>query len=60
MKGGMGKKQRDALASQIKAVPEDQHVDHRDWALHCEGLTTQGLDTLFPGMPISGEALYSQ
>jgi superfamily II DNA or RNA helicase len=54
MKGGMGKKQRDALASQIKAVPEDhQRVIIATGRYIGEGFDDARLDTLFLAMPIS-------
>jgi len=54
MKGGMGKKQRDALASEISAVPEDQQrVIIATGRYIGEGFDDARLDTLFLAMPIS-------
>ena len=50
----MGKKQRDALASRIKAVPEDeQRVIIATGRYIGEGFDDARLDTLFLAMPIS-------
>jgi Protein NO VEIN, C-terminal len=54
MKGGMGKKQREALASEISAVPEDQQrVIIATGRYIGEGFDDARLDTLFLAMPIS-------
>ncbi len=54
MKGGMGKKQRDALASEISSVPEDQQrVIIATGRYIGEGFDDARLDTLFLAMPIS-------
>jgi len=61
MKGGMGKKQRDALASQIKAVPEDhQRVIIATGRYIGEGFDDARLDTLFLAMPISWRGTLQQ
>ncbi|HSE37697.1 MAG TPA: DEAD/DEAH box helicase family protein, partial [Blastocatellia bacterium] len=61
MKGGMGKKQRDALASQIKAVPEDQQrVLIATGRYIGEGFDDARLDTLFLAMPISWRGTLQQ
>ena len=61
MKGGMGKKQRDALASQIKAVPEDQQrVIIATGRYIGEGFDDARLDTLFLAMPISWRGTLQQ
>jgi superfamily II DNA or RNA helicase len=61
MKGGMGKKQRDALASQIKAVPEDQpRVIIATGRYIGEGFDNARLDTLFLAMPISWRGTLQQ
>jgi superfamily II DNA or RNA helicase len=61
MKGGMGKKQRDALALQIKAVPEDhQRVIIATGRYIGEGFDDARLDTLFLAMPISWRGTLQQ
>jgi superfamily II DNA or RNA helicase len=61
MKGGMGKKQRDALASEIKAVPEDQQrVIIATGRYIGEGFDDARLDTLFMAMPISWRGTLQQ
>jgi superfamily II DNA or RNA helicase len=61
MKGGMGKKQRDTLASQIKAVPEDhQRVIIATGRYIGEGFDDARLDTLFLAMPISWRGTLQQ
>ena len=61
MKGGMGKKQRDALASQIKAVPGDQQrVIIATGRYIGEGFDDARLDTLFLAMPISWRGTLQQ
>ena len=61
MKGGMGKKQRDALASQINAVPEDhQRVIIATGRYIGEGFDDARLDTLFLAMPISWRGTLQQ
>jgi superfamily II DNA or RNA helicase len=61
MKGGRGKKQRDALASQIKAVPEDQQrVIIATGRYIGEGFDDARLDTLFLAMPISWRGTLQQ
>jgi superfamily II DNA or RNA helicase len=61
MKGGMGKKQREALASQIKAVPEDhQRVIIATGRYIGEGFDDARLDTLFLAMPISWRGTLQQ
>jgi superfamily II DNA or RNA helicase len=61
MKGGMGKKQRDALASEIKAVPEDhQRVIIATGRYIGEGFDDARLDTLFLAMPISWRGTLQQ
>ena len=54
MKGGMGKKQRDALASEISAVADGQpRVILATGRYIGEGFDDARLDTLFLAMPIS-------
>src|SRR5258707_4783099 len=61
MKGGMGKKQRDALASEISAVPEDQQrVIIATGRYIGEGFDDAKLDTLFLAMPISWRGTLQQ
>src|SRR5947207_7163339 len=61
MKGGMSKKQRDDLASQIKAVPEDQQrVIIATGRYIGEGFDDARLDTLFLAMPISWRGTLQQ
>ncbi len=61
MKGGMGKKQRDALASEISAVPEDQQrVIIATGRYIGEGFDDARLDTLFLAMPISWRGTLQQ
>ena len=61
MKGGMGKKQRDALAAEISAVPEDQQrVIIATGRYIGEGFDDARLDTLFLAMPISWRGTLQQ
>jgi len=61
MKGGMGKKQREALASEISAVPEDQQrVIIATGRYIGEGFDDARLDTLFLAMPISWRGTLQQ
>jgi len=61
MKGGMSKKQRDALASQINAVPLDQQrVIIATGRYIGEGFDDALLDTLFLAMPISWRGTLQQ
>ncbi len=61
MKGGMGKKQRDALALAISAVPEDQQrVIIATGRYIGEGFDDARLDTLFLAMPISWRGTLQQ
>jgi superfamily II DNA or RNA helicase len=61
MKGGMGKKQRAALASQIKEVPDDQQrVIVATGRYIGEGFDDARLDTLFLAMPISWRGTLQQ
>ncbi|HLG17852.1 MAG TPA: DEAD/DEAH box helicase family protein [Blastocatellia bacterium] len=61
MKGGMGKKQRDALVSQIKAVADDQQrVIVATGRYIGEGFDDARLDTLFLAMPISWRGTLQQ
>ena len=61
MKGGMGKKQRDALASEISSVPEDQQrVIIATGRYIGEGFDDARLDTLFLAMPISWRGTLQQ
>ena len=61
MKGGLSKKQRDALASQINAVPEDQQrVIIATGRYIGEGFDDARLDTLFLAMPISWRGTLQQ
>ncbi len=61
MKGGMGKKQRDALASEISAVPEEQQrVIIATGRYIGEGFDDARLDTLFLAMPISWRGTLQQ
>jgi superfamily II DNA or RNA helicase len=61
MKGGMGKKQRDALASEISAVPDDQpRVIIATGRYIGEGFDDARLDTLFLAMPISWRGTLQQ
>jgi hypothetical protein len=61
MKGGMGKKQRDALALEISAVPEDQQrVIIATGRYIGEGFDDARLDTLFLAMPISWRGTLQQ
>lgn len=54
MKGGMGKKQREALALEISAVPKDQQrVIIATGRYTGEGFDDAPFDTLFLAMPIS-------
>src|SRR5436853_7794500 len=54
MRGGMSKKQRDALASQMRALPDDQpRVIVATGRYIGEGFDDARLDTLFLAMPIS-------
>jgi len=61
MKGGMGKKQRDAIASEIAAVPEGQpRVILATGRYIGEGFDDARLDTLFLAMPISWRGTLQQ
>ncbi len=61
MKGGMGKKQRDAVASEISAVSEDQRrVIVATGRYIGEGFDDALLDTLFLAMPISWRGTLQQ
>jgi superfamily II DNA or RNA helicase len=61
MKGGMGKKQRDAVASEISAVPEGQRrVIIATGRYIGEGFDDARLDTLFLAMPISWRGTLQQ
>src|SRR5712691_3765730 len=61
MKGGMSKKQREALAIQISAVPEDQQrVIIATGRYIGEGFDDARLDTLFLAMPISWRGTLQQ
>ncbi len=61
MKGGMGKKQREALAIEISAVPEDQQrVILATGRYIGEGFDDARLDTLFLAMPISWRGTLQQ
>jgi superfamily II DNA or RNA helicase len=61
MKGGMGKKQREALASEISAVPADQpRVIIATGRYVGEGFDDGRLDTLFLAMPISWRGTLQQ
>jgi len=61
MKGGMGKKQRDSLLSQIKAVPESEpRIIIATGRYIGEGFDDARLDTLFLAMPISWHGTLKQ
>lgn len=61
MKGGMGKKQRDALASAIGALAEDQQrLIIATGRYIGEGFDNALLDTLFLAMPISWRGTLQQ
>lgn len=61
MKGGMGKKQRDALVSEISAVPDGQpRVILATGRYIGEGFDDARLDTLFLAMPISWRGTLQQ
>jgi superfamily II DNA or RNA helicase len=61
MKGGVGKKQRDALALEISKVPEDQpRVIIATGRYIGEGFDDARLDTLFLAMPISWRGTLQQ
>src|SRR5215470_3160460 len=61
MKGGMGKKQRDALASEMRAVADDQpRVILATGRYIGEGFDDARLDTLFLAMPISWRGTLQQ
>jgi len=61
MKGGMGKKQRDAVLAEINAVPEDQQrVILATGRYIGEGFDDARLDTLFLAMPISWRGTLQQ
>jgi superfamily II DNA or RNA helicase len=61
MKGGMGKKQRDAIAGEIRAVPENrQRVIIATGRYIGEGFDDARLDTLFLAMPISWRGTLQQ
>lgn len=61
LKGGMGKRQREALAAEIKAVPdEEQRVIIATGRYIGEGFDDARLDTLFLAMPISWRGTLQQ
>ena len=61
MRGGMSKKQRDALASQMRALPDDQpRVILATGRYIGEGFDDARLDTLFLAMPISWRGTLQQ
>src|SRR5213078_3576969 len=61
MKGGMGKKQRESITSEINAVPEDQRrVIIATGRYIGEGFDDARLDTLFLAMPISWRGTLQQ
>jgi superfamily II DNA or RNA helicase len=61
MKGGMGKKQRESIASDISLVPEDQRrVIVATGRYIGEGFDDALLDTLFLAMPISWRGTLQQ
>jgi superfamily II DNA or RNA helicase len=61
MKGGMGKKQREALASEISSIPPDQpRVIIATGRYVGEGFDDARLDTLFLAMPISWRGTLQQ
>jgi superfamily II DNA or RNA helicase len=61
MKGGMGKKQRESITSEINAVPEDQRrVIIATGRYIGEGFDDALLDTLFLAMPISWRGTLQQ
>jgi hypothetical protein len=61
MKGGMGRKQREALASEISAIPPDQPgVIIATGRYVREGFDDARLDTLFLAMPISWRGTLQQ
>ncbi|HEV8369339.1 MAG TPA: DEAD/DEAH box helicase family protein [Pyrinomonadaceae bacterium] len=61
MKGGMGKKQREAIASEVSAVPENQQrVIIATGRYIGEGFDDARLDTLFLAMPISWRGTLQQ
>jgi superfamily II DNA or RNA helicase len=61
MKGGMGKKQREALASEISAIPPEQpRVIIATGRYVGEGFDDPRLDTLFLAMPISWRGTLQQ
>lgn len=61
LKGGMGKRQRDLLTAQIKAVPEDrQRVIVATGRYIGEGFDDARLDTLFLALPISWRGTLQQ
>src|SRR5213078_1751719 len=61
MKGGMGKKQRESITSEINAVPEDQRrVIIATGRYIGEGCDDALLDTLFLAMPISWRGTLQQ
>jgi superfamily II DNA or RNA helicase len=61
MKGGMGKKQRESVASEINAVPEDRRrVIIATGRYIGEGFDDPRLDTLFLAMPISWRGTLQQ
>src|SRR6266481_790429 len=61
MKGGMGKKQRESVASEINAVPVDQRrVIIATGRYIGEGFDDPRLDTLFLAMPISWRGTLQQ
>ncbi|HSE23910.1 MAG TPA: DEAD/DEAH box helicase family protein [Pyrinomonadaceae bacterium] len=61
MKGGMGKKQRESLASEISSLPKDQQrVILATGRYVGEGFDDARLDTLFLAMPISWRGTVQQ
>ena len=61
MRGGMGKKQREAIASEIRVVPEGrQRVIIATGRYIGEGFDDARLDTLFLAMPISWRGTLQQ
>jgi superfamily II DNA or RNA helicase len=60
MKGGMGKKQRDSVAAEIAAVPDQQRVILATGRYIGEGFDDARLDTLFLAMPISWRGTLQQ
>jgi superfamily II DNA or RNA helicase len=61
MKGGLGKRQRELIASQIKGVPDDQpRVIVATGRYIGEGFDDARLDTLFLAMPVSWRGTVQQ